>query len=249
VRPLFGDLLEAVGEIDGIRRIRFISPHPKDLRDETIVAMAETEAVCEQLHLPLQSGSNTVLRRMQRGYTAERYLERLEIARQSIPDLAVTTDLIVGFPGETDAEFEATLKVAAEAEFDSTFTFIYSPRPGTAAAKLVDDEVAPDVIAERYARLKAVVDRSALERHRDRVGRREEIVVEGVARRDPSLHQGRTRQGKVVLFSPGPSPLEPGSVVDATIVGAGSYHLRGELVARPAAVTRPIRRSIPLSVD
>jgi tRNA-2-methylthio-N6-dimethylallyladenosine synthase len=248
VRPLFGDLLEAVGEIDGISRIRFISPHPKDLRDETIVAMADTEAVCEQLHLPLQSGSNTVLRRMQRGYTAERYLERLEIARQSIPDLAVTTDLIVGFPGETDAEFEATLKVAAEAHFDSTFTFIFSPRPGTAAAKLVDDEVAPEVIAERYARLKAVVDRSALESHLARVGRREEIVVEGAARRDASLHQGRTRQGKVVLFSPGPSPLDPGSVVQADIVGAGSYHLRGELVARPAAA-RPLRRSIPLSVD
>ena len=204
VRPLFGDLLAAVGEVEGIRRIRFISPHPKDLRDETIAAMAETEAVCEQLHLPLQSGSNSVLRRMRRGYTAERYLERLEIARQSIPDLAVTTDLIVGFPGETDEEFERTLEVVAEAHYDSTFTFIYSPRPGTEAMKLVDDEVAPEVIAERYARLKAVVDRSALERHRDRIGRREEIVVEGVARRDPSLHAGKDPPGKGRAVRPRP---------------------------------------------
>jgi len=248
VRPLFGDLLSAVGEVEGIRRIRFISPHPKDLRDETIVAMAETEAVCEQLHLPLQSGSNSVLRRMRRGYTAERYLERLEIARQSIPDLAVTTDIIVGFPGETDVEFERTLEVVAEAHYDSTFTFIYSSRPGTEAAKLIDDEIAPEVIAERYARLKAVVDRSALECHRDRIGRKEEIVVEGVARRDPSLQQGRTRQGKVVLFAPPTTPLEPGAIAQAQIVDAGSYHLRGEVVA-PPAVPRPARRLIPVATD
>jgi tRNA-2-methylthio-N6-dimethylallyladenosine synthase len=247
-RPLFGDLLRAAGEVEGIRRIRFISPHPKDLRDETIAAMAETDAVCEQLHLPLQSGSNSVLKRMRRGYTAERYLERLEVARQSIPDLAVTTDLIVGFPGETEKEFEATLRVAAEAHYDSTFTFIYSPRPGTEAAKLVDDEVPAEVIAERYARLKDVVDRSSRESHSDRIGRREEVVVEGIARRDEALQQGRTRQGKVVLFAPGETPLAPGSITVATIVGAGAYHLRGEIAARPAPKRSAIRL-IPLAVD
>lgn len=247
-RPLFGDLLRAVGAVEGIKRIRFISPHPKDLRDETIAAMAETEAVCEQLHLPLQSGSNSVLRRMRRGYTAERYLDRLEIARQSIPDLAVSTDLIVGFPGETEKEFEATLEVAAEARYDSTYTFIYSPRPGTEAMKLADDEVPTEVIAERYARLKEVVDRASRERHSDRIGRREEIVVEGVARRDEALQQGRTRQGKVVLFAPGEIPLEPGTVTQTTIVGAGTYHLRGELLAS-AQPTRPARRLIPLAAD
>jgi tRNA-2-methylthio-N6-dimethylallyladenosine synthase len=210
--------------------------------------MAETDAVCEQLHLPLQSGSNSVLKRMRRGYTADRYLERLEVARQSIPDLAVSTDLIVGFPGETEKEFETTLKVAAEARYDSTFTFIYSPRPGTEAAKLVDDEVPAEVIAERYARLKEVVDRASKECHADRIGRKEEIVVEGVAKRDEALQQGRTRQGKVVLFAPGDVPLEPGSVTQATIVGAGTYHLRGELVAS-ALPARPKRRLIPLAAD
>lgn len=247
-RPLFGDLLRAAGEVEGIRRIRFISPHPKDLRDETIAAMAETDAVCEQLHLPLQSGSNSVLKRMRRGYTADRYLERLEVARQSIPDLAVSTDLIVGFPGETEKEFEATLKVAAEARYDSTFTFIYSSRPGTEAAKLVDDEVPAEVIGERYARLKEVVDRASKECHADRIGRKEEIVVEGVARRDEALQQGRTRQGKVVLFAPDDVALEPGTITQATIVSAGTYHLRGELVAS-ALPARPKRRLIPLAAD
>lgn len=247
-RPLFGDLLRAVGEVDGIKRIRFISPHPKDLRDETIAAMAETEAVCEQLHLPLQSGSDSVLRRMRRGYSAARYLERLEIARQSVPDLAVTTDIIVGFPGETDAEFEETLRVAAVAHYDSTFTFIYSPRPGTTAWDMADQEVPPEVIAERYARLKEVVDRSARECHEDRVGRREEIVVEGVARHDDELQQGRTRQGKVVLFAPGTDPLAPGTLAEAQIVRAGAYHLRGDLVQKHSAKA-PKHRSIPVSSD
>ena len=130
-RPLFAQLLRALGEVDGIERIRFTSPHPKDLRDETIAAMAETQAVCEQLHLPLQSGSDRVLAAMRRGYRADRYLARLAAARAAIDDLAVTTDLIVGFPGESDDDFDATLAVVAEAEFDSAYTFVFSPRPGT----------------------------------------------------------------------------------------------------------------------
>ena len=139
VRPLFDQLLRAVGAVDGIERVRYTSPHPKDLRPETIAAMAETPAVCEHLHLPLQSGSDRVLAAMHRGYTAERYLERLAAARAAIDDLAVTTDIIVGFPGETDDDFERTLEVAAEAAYDSAYTFIYSPRPGTEAAERVDE--------------------------------------------------------------------------------------------------------------
>ena len=159
-RPLFADLLRAVGAIEGVERIRFTSPHPKDLRPETIAAMAETPAVCEQLHLPLQSGSDRVLRAMRRGYTASRYLERLAAARAAIDDLAVTTDIIVGFPGETDADFDETLEVTAEAAYDSAYTFIFSPRPGTRAAELVEEFVPPEVVSERFGRLKAVVDRS-----------------------------------------------------------------------------------------
>ena len=164
-RPLFAGLLRAIGGVDGIRRVRFTSPHPKDLRPETMAAMAETPAVCEQLHLPLQSGSDRVLAVMRRGYTAERYLARLATARQAIDDLAVTTDVIVGFPGETDADFDDTLAVVAEAAFDSAYTFIFSPRPGTRAAAMEDSFVDPDVVAERFARLRVVVERSALARY------------------------------------------------------------------------------------
>ena len=141
-RPLFAGLLRAVGGVEGIGRVRFTSPHPKDLRPETIEAMAETPAVCEQLHLPLQSGSDKVLRAMRRGYTARRYLERLAAARAAVEDLAVTTDVIVGFPGETEADFEDTLAVCAEAGYDSAFTFIFSPRPGTRAAAMESQFVA-----------------------------------------------------------------------------------------------------------
>src|SRR5207253_5807598 len=167
-RPLFADLLRAVGNVPGIRRVRFTSPHPKDLRPETVMAMAETPAVCEHLHLPLQAGSDRVLAAMHRGYTAERYLERLAAARAAVADLAVTTDFIVGFPGETDDDFERTLEVAAEAEYDSAYTFLFSPRPGTEAATMTEQFVTPDVAGARFERLKVVVERSALRRHEAR---------------------------------------------------------------------------------
>src|SRR5215218_3369451 len=144
-RPLFAELLRAVGDVDGIRRVLFTSPHPKDLRPETIAAMAEVPSVCEHLHLPLQAGSDRTLAAMHRGYTAARYLERLAAARAAVPDLAVTTDLIVGFPGESDADFERTLEVVAEAEYDSAYTFVFSPRPGTVAATMTDRFVPADV--------------------------------------------------------------------------------------------------------
>ena len=230
-RPLFDRLLRAVGEVDGIRRVRFTSPHPKDLRPETIAAMAEVPAVCEQLHLPLQSGSDRVLATMRRGYTAQRYLARLAAARQAVPDLAVTTDVIVGFPGESDADFEDTLAVVAEAAYDSAYTFVFSPRPGTRAAAMTDRFVDPEVVAERFDRLRAVVERSALRRHRARVGRTEEVLVEGPSRRDPAMVTGRTRQGKLVHFPAGRDGTPPsGAYADVAVTGAAPHHLRGELV-------------------
>src|SRR5690606_15457415 len=149
-RPLFADLLRATGAVEGIRRVRYTSPHPKDLRPDTIAAMAEVPEVCEHLHLPLQSGSDRILARMHRGYTGERYLARLAAARAEVDDLAVTTDLIVGFPGETDDDFDRTLEVVAEAGYDSAYTFVYSPRPGTEAAERVDELVPADVVADRF---------------------------------------------------------------------------------------------------
>jgi len=237
-RPLFAELLRAVGAVEGIRRVRFTSPHPKDLRPEVIEAMARTPEVCEQLHLPLQSGSDRVLAAMRRGYTAARYMERLSRARADIEDLAVTTDVIVGFPGESDDDFEATLAVVAEARYDGAFTFIFSPRPGTRAAAMEEQFVAPDVIADRFERLRTVVERSALARHRARVGRLEEVLVEGPSRRDESMLTGRTRQGKLVHFSPdGSGPgITPGSFADVTVVGGHPHHLSGRLervTARP----------------
>jgi tRNA-2-methylthio-N6-dimethylallyladenosine synthase len=227
--PLFAQLLRTLGEVDGIERIRFVSPHPKDLRPETVAAMAETEAVCPQLHLPLQSGSNRVLSAMRRGYTAQRYMERLAAARGGIDDLAVTTDIIVGYPGESDAEFDETLEVAAAAEFDSAYTFIFSPRPGTRAAQMVDDFVPDAVIRERFARLKDVLDRSALRKHAAREGRREEVLVEGLSRRNDQMLSGRTRQGKLVHFPVTNEPLRAGALVMVDIVHGAPYHLLGEL--------------------
>lgn len=231
-RPLFADLLEAVGSVDGIRRVRFTSPHPKDLRPETIAAMAGTEAVCEQLHLPLQSGSDRVLAAMRRGYTAERYLERLAAARAAIADLAVSTDVIVGFPGETEQDFEATLEVVAEAKFDGAYTFQFSPRPGTTAAGMAERFVPPEVVSERFARLAVVVERSALAAHRARIGKVEEVLVEGPARRDPTLVAARTRQHKLVLLDKA-AGLVPGAFAQARITDAGAHHLRGELDGTP----------------
>ena len=243
-RPLFADLLRAVGAVPGIRRVRYTSPHPKDFRADVAVAMAETDAVCEHLHLPLQSGSDRVLAAMHRGYTAERYLERLAEARAAVDDLAVTTDIIVGFPGETDTEFERTLEVAAEAAYDSAFTFIYSPRPGTDAAKRTDEFVPGAVAGERYERLRGVIDRSTRMRHEDRVGRVEAAVVEGPSRRDPAAFTARTRQNKIVHV---PSSHQPsiGSLVDVRVVQAGTHSLRGELAEVLADAPRR-RRRIPV---
>jgi tRNA-2-methylthio-N6-dimethylallyladenosine synthase len=248
IRPLFADLLIAVGEIPGIRRVRYTSPHPKDLRPETIAAMATTPAVCEHLHLPLQSGSDRILRAMRRGYTAERYLERLQRARREIDDLAVTTDIIVGFPGETEEDFAQTLELCAEAEYDSAFTFIFSPRPGTRAAEMENDFVNADVVNERFARLKAVVDRSSLRRHQARIGLDEEVVVEGTSRREDTVLSGRTRQGKLVHFVSPDESLTPGRYATVHITDAGAYHLIGQIVSfeEPSPPSARRRLSVPL---
>jgi tRNA-2-methylthio-N6-dimethylallyladenosine synthase len=246
-RPLFAELLRAVGEVEGIERIRFTSPHPKDLRPETIEAMAEVAAVCSQLHLPLQSGSDRVLSTMRRGYTAERYLERLAAARAGIEDLAVTTDIIVGFPGETEDDFEATLAVAAEAAYDSAYTFIFSPRPGTRAAAMTESFIDPSVIAERFERLNAVVERSAIRAHEARVGRVEELLVEGPSKRDPAVTSGRTRQGKLVHFVAEDAAMaSPGALVEVTIT-RGAPHFLEATPARLVAPTK-VRRRLALDV-
>ena len=214
-RPEFADLLRTVDAIDGIERIRFTSPHPKDLRPETIAAMAECASLCEHLHLPLQSGSDRTLARMHRGYTASRYLERLAAARAAIPDLAVTTDIIVGFPGETDDDFARTLEVVAVADYDAAYTFVFSPRPGTEAATFVDDFVPAAVVHERMEQLTEVVEGSALRRHeaRARCGR-------GSPARRP-LQEGR---GRVV----GTQPAQQARARRAS----GRYGLRRRRVRR-----------------
>ncbi len=235
LRPLFAELLTAAGAVPGIRRVRFTSPHPKDMRPETFAAMAASSSVCEHLHYPLQSGSDRVLGLMHRGYTASRYLERLTQARAAIADLAVSTDIIVGFPGETDDDFAATLEVAAAAEYDYAYTFIFSPRDGTEAATMVDRFVDPTVVAERFERLRVVVERSAIAKHQARVGRVEEVLVEGPSRKDPAVLTGRTRQNKLIHFRPA-QPVRTGAYALVEVTGAAPHHLTGELrevVAEP----------------
>jgi tRNA-2-methylthio-N6-dimethylallyladenosine synthase len=246
-RPLFADLLRALGEIEGLERIRFTSPHPKDLRPETIAAMAETPAVCPQLHLPLQSGSDRVLKAMRRGYTAERYMQRLADARAGIDDLAVTTDLIVGFPGESDSDFDESLAVVAHADFDSAYTFIFSPREGTRAAEMVDTFVDGDVIADRFKRLKDVLDRSALHHHEAREGRREEVLVEGPSRRNDQMLSGRTRQGKLIHFAPTNYALRPGALVQVEVTHGAPYHLLGDVVSLERGPLHKVR--LPLLIS
>jgi len=245
--PLFPTLLRSLGEVEGIERIRFTSPHPKDLSSETIKAMAETSAVCNHLHLPLQSGSDRVLTGMRRGYHVERYQRILEEARSTIPDLAVTTDLIVGFPGETDAEFEETLKVVADCSFDLAYTYIFSPREGTRAALMGDEFVPDELVAERFKRLKQVLDRSALSHHEARVGRIEEVLVEGPSRRNDQMISGRTRQGKLIHFPVTTTPMRAGSMASVKVTHGAPYHLLGEevsLLRGPKHKTR-----IPLSIS
>ncbi len=238
-RTLFPDLLRDIGAIDGLRRLRFTSPHPKDFRREVIEAMAETSAVCEHLHLPLQSGSDRILAAMHRGYNRSKYLERLTEARKLIPDLAVTTDIIVGFPGETEKDFEETLALAAEAEFDGAYTFIFSPRPGTEAAEMVENYCDPAVVGDRYERLRSVILRSGLRKHEKRIGKSEEVIVEGPSKKNPDTTTGRTRQNKLVHFDSS-RKLPVGSVAQIEITNASPHYLQGKL---EEVISIPVRKT------
>src|SRR5204863_2232778 len=227
----FAELLRAVDAIEGLDRIRFTSPHPKDFRAPVIAAMAECEAVCEHAHLPLQSGSTRVLKAMRRTYSRDRYLRLVAELRATIPGLALTTDLIVGFPGETDAEFEETLSAVEEVGYDSAFTFVYSPRAGTEAASMAD-QVPDEVKRERIERLVEIVQRVARERNEQRVGLIEEVLVEGPSRTDPTLLRGRTRRNTTANFS---GSAAAGELVDVRIESATSQTLKGAQQALIAA--------------
>jgi tRNA-2-methylthio-N6-dimethylallyladenosine synthase len=230
LRTEFGELLRACDVVEGIDRIRFTSPHPKDFREPVVAAIAECESVCEHVHLPLQSGSSRILKRMRRTYDRERYLRLVDTLRSSVPDLALGTDVIVGFPGETDEDFAQTLELVETVRFDSAYTFIFSPRAGTEGAKL-SEQVADAVKHERLERLVEVVQRIAAERNTERIGRLEEILVEGPSRTDPSLRRGRTRRNTMVNFE-GSAPA--GSFTMVAIDDATSTTLRGREVSRVA---------------
>jgi tRNA-2-methylthio-N6-dimethylallyladenosine synthase len=230
-RPLFAELLRAVNEVDGLRRIRFTSPHPHDFTPDVIEAMASSDKVCEHIHFPLQSGSDRVLRAMQRSYRRERYLAWLERIRAAIPDVAVSTDVIVGFPGETERDFQDTLDAVARGRFDQAYTFQYSPRPGTHAAQL-PDRLPKQVVQERFDRLVALQESVSLERMRAEVGRTHEVLIEGVGRKGGA--QGRTRTNKVVHLD---LDVGPGTFVDARIVSAHPHHLVGERVGSRVPVS------------
>jgi tRNA-2-methylthio-N6-dimethylallyladenosine synthase len=219
----FGELLRACDAVEGIERIRFTSPHPKDFREPVVAAIAECESVCEHVHLPLQSGSSRILKAMRRTYSRERYLSLVERLRAAIPDLALGTDVIVGFPGETEVDFCETLEVVEAVGFDSAFTFVYSPRVGTEAAEM-PDQVPEELKRERMERLVEVVQRGAAVRNEGRVGLVEEVLVEGPSRTDPALLRGRTRRNTTVNFT---GTAAPGDMVPVTIEGATSTTLKG----------------------
>jgi len=231
-RAAFAELLAAVDAIDGVDRIRYTSPHPKDMREDVARAHAELPAVCEHIHLPLQSGSSRILKAMRRTYDRERYLRRVEMLREHVPDVALTTDIIVAFPGETEDEFRETLEVAEEVGYDGAFTFIYSPRRETEAAEL-PGRVPHEVAVERMERLVEVVQRRARERAQRFVGRTLDVLVEGPSRTDPSRLRGRTRHNKVVNFT---GVARAGEIVPVRISTATSQTLAGEASLVASAV-------------
>ena len=232
-RRSFAELLTAIDAIDGIERIRYTSPHPKDMREDVIRAHAELPSVCEHIHLPLQSGSSRILKAMRRTYDRQRYLDRVALIREHLPDVAISTDIIVGFPGETEEDFAETLEVVDEVGFDSAFTFLFSARRGTAAAEIEEGIVPHPVKVERMERLVELVQTRALERAQRFVGRTLEALVEGPSRTDPEKLRGRTRHNKVVNFA---GLAAPGELAFVEIASATSQTLAGEesLAARAA---------------
>jgi len=231
LRTDFGELLRACDAVDGIERIRFTSPHPKDFRRPVIEAMSECSAVCEHAHLPLQSGSTRILKAMRRTYSRERYLRLADEMREAIPDLALTTDLIVGFPGEAEEDFEQTVTAVEEVDYDSAFTFVFSPRQGTEAATM-PGQVPEEIKRKRIEQLVEVVQRVAERRNRERIGRVEEVLVEGPSRTDDRVLRGRTRRNTTVNFT---GAAQPGELVPVEIDGATSTTLRGRRLKVVAA--------------
>ena len=240
-RPLFAPLLRALNEVSGLQRIRFTSPHPKDFRDDTVAAMAECEKVCEHIHLPVQSGSDAVLKRMRRAYTRARYLDKVAKVRAAIPEVAITTDIIVGFPGETEQDFRETLALVEEARYDAAYTFQYSPRPMTEAAAF-GGPLPKEVVQELFERLCALQEEISLERNRRAVGSTQEVVVEGPSKKDPKKTSGRTRTNKLVHFS---GDHSVGSTCLVRVTAAHPHHLDGRAIG-PEAPSSPGRRSLPL---
>ena len=229
-RVPFSELLAMIDAVDGIERIRYTSPHPKDMREDVIRAHADLPSLCEHIHLPLQSGSSTILKRMRRTYNQQRYLDRVALIREHVPDCAITTDIIVGFPGETEEDFQQTLEVVEQVRYDSAFTFIFSPRRGTEAAQF-DDQIPHPVKRERMERLVGAVQRIALERAQRFVGRELDVLVEGPSRTDPDKLRGRTRHNKTVNFT---GVAQAGDFARVEITSATSTTLAGEesLLAR-----------------
>ncbi len=239
-RGAFAALLRACGRIDGLERVRFTSPHPAEFTDDVIEAMAETPSVCPALHMPLQSGSDRVLKAMRRSYRAERYLGIIDRVRAAMPHAAITTDIIVGFPGETEEDFAATLDVVRAARFSAAFTFQYSKRPGTPAAEL-DGQLPKTVVQERYERLLEVQEQISLESNAALVGSTVELLVAtGEGRKDASTARmsGRARDGRLVHFTPGDAAVRPGDVVTTTVTGAAPHHLIADAPLRSHRRTR-----------
>jgi tRNA-2-methylthio-N6-dimethylallyladenosine synthase len=219
----FAELLRALDAIDGIERIRYTSPHPKDMREDVIAVHAECAAVCEHIHLPLQSGSSRILKAMRRTYDRARYMDRVAQIRERVPDVALTTDIIVGFPGETEDDFRETLEVVEEVGYDSAFTFVFSPRRGTEAAELGGSLPHP-VKKERMERLVEAVQRRARERAQRFGGRAVEVLVEGPSRTGPSRLRGRSRHNKAVNFD---GTASAGELVNVEVASATSQTLLG----------------------
>ncbi|HPU00631.1 MAG TPA: tRNA (N6-isopentenyl adenosine(37)-C2)-methylthiotransferase MiaB [Bacillota bacterium] len=224
----FADLLEALDRIDGLSRIRFLTSHPKDLSPRLIKAMRSGSKICEHLHLPAQAGSNRILQLMNRRYTRERYLELVERLREAIPGIALTTDLMVGFPGETEEDFQQTLALVEEARFDQAFTFIYSPRRGTRAAEMKKEEIPADEKRERLRRLARLQNEISLQINRTLVGKRVELLVEGKSKNNPAMQSGRTRTNKLVHFAAEEDLT--GKLVEVEITAAYTWYLAGKLL-------------------
>jgi len=239
-RTTFAELLRQIDDVPGIERIRYTSPHPKDMREDVVRAHAELASLCEHIHLPLQSGSSRVLRAMRRTYDRERYLDRVALIREHVPDVSLTTDIIVGFPGETEADFEQTLELVDAVGYDGAFTFLFSPRRGTEAGAFTDGLVPHEVKLERMDRLIELVQRRARERAQRFVGRAVEVLVEGASRTDPDRLRGRSRHNKVVNFS---GLARPGDLAQVDITSATSQTLAGEerIATRAVAVAQSAR--------